>query len=179
MGQQVADVAQVGLDDGAVRVVRQQQAAVRDGDRVAVHVDDLRLGADRPGDLVHGAEGRDAGADVQEAGHAPLGEEGHGAAQEGAVGAHDLRQLRPQADRLAGHLPVDLEVVRTPEVVVVDPRGVRFVQVRPLRYPARSPHACDSFTPDPGAQRPGDAAVTDETTSTEDPPPHPERVQAE
>jgi hypothetical protein len=85
----------------------------------------MGAGAGRLGHLVDVAEGGNAGADVEELGDALGGREAHGAAHERPVRLHDLGKSRQELHGLAGRFPVDLEVVRTAQVVVVDTRNAR------------------------------------------------------
>src|SRR5204862_7406980 len=96
-------------------------AAVDHGGRVHVDVDDPGGRGDLARDLVHGALGRDARAEIEELANAFAGHHPYRPAQERPVQPHDLGQLRHGGDRLGGHRPVGGEVVGTAEVAVVDP----------------------------------------------------------
>src|SRR5581483_7762746 len=103
VGQDPGRLAGVGLDDGGVGVVGQQEPAVRHGDVVDVVL------------------GRDARADVEELADAGLaGQEPDHAAEEGAVGAHGGADVRVQGGDRAGEVPVGLEIVVAADPVVVD-----------------------------------------------------------
>ncbi len=78
-------LAQVGVHRARIRVVGEQQLAVRDRERLVVDVDDAAAGIRLLRDLVRVADGRDAGADVQELPDAVARAEADGPAQEGAV----------------------------------------------------------------------------------------------
>ena len=54
VGEDLGRLAQIGLDDGGVRVIVQDEPAVRDRDLVVVHVDDPRARPGLLGGLVHG-----------------------------------------------------------------------------------------------------------------------------
>jgi hypothetical protein len=89
-----------------------EDPAVRDRDRVPVHVDDPGRRVGRLGDLMDVSAGRDAGADVEELGDALVDHEADGAAQERAVGPHHVGGVRRHPQQLLGHLPVHVEMVR-------------------------------------------------------------------
>jgi hypothetical protein len=72
------------------------------------------------GDLVHVADGGDAGAEVEELVDTDAGQVVDGAAQVGTVGAHAKADGGVGALQGLGGIPVDLEVVCAAEKVVVD-----------------------------------------------------------
>ena len=102
---------------------------MRDRHRVDVDVDDPRLRVDPLGDLVDVADGRDAGADVEELVDATAGQLGDRPAQERPSGAHGVGEIGGHGGDLLGELPVDLEVVRAAQEVVVDPRRTRSAEI--------------------------------------------------
>nr|BFF02284.1 hypothetical protein GCM10020241_39590 [Streptoalloteichus tenebrarius] len=140
------------MDHGGPLVAVEDRAAVDDGDRVAVDVDDPGVRVDRPGDLVHVADGRDARAQVEELPDPAVQAEPHGPPQERPVGAHDERQVRPEGDGLLRQLAVDREVVRPAEVVVVDPGRAGAGQVDVAGRPVGTVH-WSLLTPLPPAHR--------------------------
>ena len=82
-----------------------------DRDRVVVDIDHAGVGVDRVDHLVDVAHGRDAGPDVDELVHALARDVADRPSQEGPVGLHHRRQLRPHLDGFLGHPAVDREVV--------------------------------------------------------------------
>ena len=144
--------------------------AVRHRHRVDVDVAHPRRRVDPLGDLVHVADGRDAGADVEELADPGVGEELHRAAQEGPVGLGHQRGLRHGVHHRPGGRPVGGEVVGAAEVVVVHAGrrwGVSMSMVsgaqsgRCMPYPfcqrrgPRRPVGHPGILPRPRAVRPG------------------------
>jgi hypothetical protein len=128
VGQDRGGVAQVGLDDSRVWIVGQQPSAERHGDRVLVYVHHACVRGDVLRDLVHIADGREAGAEVDELPDALAGQEPHGAAQEGAVVSRDEFGVWFQFEELLGQPPVDGEVLAAAPEVVVDLGGAGHVR---------------------------------------------------
>jgi hypothetical protein len=99
------------------------------GDRLVVDVDDPRRGVAPLRDLVHVADGRDAGAEVEELADTLVHQELHATAQPRAVDRGDLPHPGRDLLDLAGEGPVRLEVVRATQVEVVHPGGVGLLEV--------------------------------------------------
>lgn len=110
----------------ALGAAEEQGLGVAQHDRVVVGVDDARRWVYRLHDLVQVRLGRDAGADVQELGHAVARQPGGGAVHERPVLAGGGLRLGRQGP---AHPTVDLVVVLAAEQPVVDPRGVRLAGV--------------------------------------------------
>src|SRR5205823_3681305 len=123
MAEDPLRVAQVLLDHRGVPVASEDRPAVRHRDRVDVDVHHPRVRCGLPGHLVHVAQGRDAGTDVEELAYPGVDQVLHGAPQEGAVGVRLYRYVGHGGDRLTGELAVGGEVVRAAEQVVVDACG--------------------------------------------------------
>ena len=140
VGQDRLRVAQVLLEHRGALVAGQDLLAVRHRHRVHVDVDDARLPVDPLGDLVHVADGGDAGADVEELADAGLGEVLHGPAQERAVGLGHQWRLRHRLHHRAGGRPIGGEVVRAAEVVVVHAGDAGAFDVDRLGCPVRPLH---------------------------------------
>ena len=145
-------VAGIGLDHGGVRGVGQHGPAVRDRDRVEVHVDHPTGRVGLLGDLVHVADRRDARADVEELGDPGLAEEVHRAAQERAVGAHGVADVRRHPGDRLGQFTIGGEVVRAAEEVVVDPGTARALDVEGIEAigPGRLAHGASPRGPSSG-----------------------------
>ena len=88
MGQNLTWLAGVGLEHGG-EAVGPQRRAVRHGDRVDVHVDDARGRVPALGDLVHVADGGDAGAEVEELADAGVDRSRTARRRKARFGAHD------------------------------------------------------------------------------------------
>ena len=89
------------MDHPGPVVAGEQLPAVRDRDRVDVDVDHPGLRVRRLGDLVHVADGRNAGADVEELVDAGVEQRPYGPAQELPAGAHGGGEVRRHARRSA------------------------------------------------------------------------------
>jgi hypothetical protein len=134
-------VEQVRLQHRHPRRIGQQQLAVRDRDRLGVHVHHPAVRVQPLRDLVHVAGGRDAGTEVEELVDAGRGQPPHRALQERPVGPGDVPDLRRDAQQRVRQLPVRFEVVRAAEKVVVHPGRVRAGVVHPVRRPVGAPSA--------------------------------------
>ncbi|GAJ85189.1 hypothetical protein NBRGN_088_00030 [Nocardia brasiliensis NBRC 14402] len=114
--------------DALVGGVDQQGPRMRQHERIVVHVNDLGLGRDTLRDLVRVLHRRQSGADVEELPDARLGGEmTHHADQESArLPGHraDIREYRFAG--LAGNA-VDFVKVLSPEPIIPDPCGVRYI----------------------------------------------------
>ena len=102
-----------------------ESACVGEHDRVVVDVDDPGLRRDLAGHLVHAAHRRDPRAHVEELAHPGIQAVPHRAAQETTVGVGDQGAAGHHRLDLLHHLPVDREVVRPAERVVVHAGRVR------------------------------------------------------
>jgi len=127
VGEDRRRVAGVGPDGGGAGVVGQQRRAVGHGDRVDVHVEDAGGGVAALGDLVGVPGGGDAAAQVEELVDAPVEQEGDGAAQEGAVGARDERDVGVDGLRAPDGRAIDGGVLEAAEHVVVHPGHARLL----------------------------------------------------
>src|SRR5690606_11474264 len=92
--------------------------------------------------LVDVAQRRDARAEVQKLAHATTDKKRDGTPKERPVGLHDPCRVRDRGRHATCHLPVDREVVRAPEPVVVDPCRTRLIDVNALRHPVGPAHPC-------------------------------------
>jgi hypothetical protein len=133
-------LAQVGADRAGVRVAGEDRLPVRDGDRVDVDVDDARVGRAALGHVVHVAQRRYPGADIEELPDPGVGEPLHDPAQVGAVGVRDQPDVGPHLDGPVEEHPVDLEVVGTAQREVVHPGRVRHRDVDVVGHPSRPFH---------------------------------------
>ncbi len=125
-------VAQVGQDDGGVRVVRQYPRMGGD-DGVVVDVRDTGLRGEGPGDLVHVGLGGQPRAHVEYLADAALGHHvPHGAVHEVPVGEDTLPHLGRRLHELLGGPLVDLVVVLAAQEVVVHPGGMGPARVDPV-----------------------------------------------
>ncbi len=120
-------VAGVGPEGGGIRIVSQQRRAVGHRERVDVHVEDARGGVAALGDLVDVPGGGDAAAQVEELVDAPVEQEGDGAAQEGAIGAGDERDVGVDGLRAPDRRAIDGRVLEAAEHVIVHPGDARLL----------------------------------------------------
>ncbi len=122
MPQDRGGVAHVGLDvvRGALGAADEQRLRVTQHDRVVVDVHDPRLGDHALHYLMEVRLGGDAGADVEELGHALIREPGGGAVHEGAVLPGGVLRLGRE---FAPDGLVDRVVVLAAQQPVVDARG--------------------------------------------------------
>jgi hypothetical protein len=111
---------------------------VRDGDRIMVDVDHLRAGIDRLGHLVHIADGRNAGSEIEELVDPGLAQVDHDTSQELPCIAQNRRQPRHRPQNVLTELTIRLEVVRPAQVEVIDPRHTRTRRIDLDRSPTRS-----------------------------------------
>ena len=146
-------LAHVLLDHGHLPVAGQQLASVQHGDRVDVDVHHPGVRRGRLGDLVHVADGRDAGADVDELANAGLGQLPNHTLEERAVGAAAVGDVRDRRDDGFGGLAIGGEVVRAAEVVVVHAGRTRLLDVDAGRGPGRTLHGlhCAVFSSGAGS----------------------------
>jgi hypothetical protein len=99
-------------------------------DRIVVHVHDTGFRGDRLCDLMHVLPGGQAGTDVEKLPDSRLGgKKLHDPPQESPCRPGGLRRPREGLDRGLCRDPVGLEVVRTAQEVVIDPRWVRDARV--------------------------------------------------
>src|SRR5262249_29267655 len=136
--------AQVLLEYADPVVAGQDRAAVRDRDRVGVHVHHPRVRCD----LVHVAAGGDTRPDVEELGYPGGDEEAYRPAQESPAGVRLRDEVRYRHGQLPEQLAVDREVVRPAQRVVVQPGRTRALHVDLVRCPVRPLHALPLSTAD-------------------------------
>src|SRR5262249_6992863 len=133
-GEDLVRLAQVGLDDGGVGVVAQDELAVGDGDLIVVDVDDPGPGGDALGGLVAVVLGGDAGAYVEKLPDPGLAcQEPDRSAQERPVGLNGGAEIGVQGDDRARGVAVSLKIVVAAQPVVVDAGDVRLGGVDPVR----------------------------------------------
>ena len=140
VGQDRIGVTQVLLDNGGVGVAAQDVLAMGDRDGIDVHIYHFRIRRGLLRHLVDIAEGRDAGAEIQELTDSFVDEEAYGPMQKRSIDLHDQRSVGNQSGHLTRDLPVDGEVMAATEPVVVDARGTGPVDIDAFRRPARPIH---------------------------------------
>ena len=128
VGENLLRFARVRIDvyGPALRLAHQQRAAMREHDRVVVHVYDTRGRVGRLRDLVDVTHAGQSRADVEELRDARVGGQvPDGAAEERPVLPRRRPHRRPRQQRLVSRLPVSGKVVLAAEEVVVHPGRVR------------------------------------------------------
>jgi hypothetical protein len=135
--EQLRRAAQVGPDHDGDAGLGERGIAMRDHDRVVVHVGHPGGRVDLLGDLVHSVPGGQPDPEVEELVDAGLvGEEPHRAPDElPDRGGRDARD-RQRGEHLLGRVPVRLEGLPAAKVMVVHARDVRRAAVQPV---GRSP----------------------------------------
>ncbi|GAB3878555.1 hypothetical protein GCM10029964_029380 [Kibdelosporangium lantanae] len=114
---------------------------MRDRDRVLVHVQHTGTRVLPLRDLVHVADGRDAGADVQELVDALVGEEPDRAAEKSAVEPGDLAGAGHQLFHPDREIPVRREVVPAAQQEVISPGHTGYGHVDTRGHPLVHPGA--------------------------------------
>ncbi|CAD5918539.1 protein of unknown function [Streptomyces sp. KY75] len=140
--QDLLGAAQVGGGDDGQVVALQHRLAVCDGDRVVVDVRHLGPRVGGLGHLVDVAEGRDAGADVEELIDPLADRVPHGPAHKGPIRLHDLGKAREELHGLPRGFPVHLEIVRSAQIEVVHAGHARHRDIYALRCPGGTLHRC-------------------------------------
>lgn len=146
----VADLlrpTQVGRGDHRAVVAFEYGLTVCNSDGIMIDVGHFRLRVERLSDLVHVAEGRYPGADVQELRDALVQREAYGPPHKGAVRLHDLGKSRHELHGLAGRFPVHLEIVRAAQIEVVHSGHARHRNVNASRCPGGTLHRCLQQSP--------------------------------
>jgi len=120
----------VDVDGLTLGLAHQQRAAVREHDRVVVHVHDARGRISLLRDLVDVTHAGQSRADVEELGNARVGGQvPDGAAEERPVLPRGRSHRRPRHQRLFSDLPVSGKVVLAAKEVVVHPGRVRLGRI--------------------------------------------------
>jgi hypothetical protein len=123
--QDVLRRSDVGFDDRAGRVVREQRPAVHEHHRVVVHIDHPARRIHVMRDLVHIRVGGQARADIEKLTDATVcGQISHRSAQKRPARTTRLAGVRHDGQRTLGHHPVDSEVVLAADHEVVYPGHV-------------------------------------------------------
>ncbi len=136
-GQNRLRPAHVGLHDGGPRIIGKQHARVDDRDRVDVNIDHSAVPVHPLDDLMDVANRRHTRPKIQKLRDARLpGKETYRPVQEEPVGPGDQVNIRKHLPRPAERLPVDREVVRSTESVVVGPGYARSADID-IRGPTR------------------------------------------
>ena len=122
MSQDLIRAQHIRLDGHGVGMASQNVLAERRGNLIVIHVDDATRWVDSLGDLMHAADGRNPGSQIEKLADALVDGKRHRASEEGTIGAEEEGEIRLYGEHPFRRGAIDREVVITTQKVVIHAR---------------------------------------------------------